>query len=176
MLRWLNAIVLTCPVIVLPALLAPQVASGQDAASGDIGVRLGLGPLAPAAAGLDLVLGGTLQLTVSRGHHQGSLRLTALGNASGSSDDEVIDLALLYGRSVASTRAYAALSVGPGFVSVRGCGESGRGICHTAGLTVWAEAALHARVIGISVQAVGGLNSVAPFFGLGVVLWVGWMG
>ena len=159
-----------CGLIALTGLCAPQPLLGQDTSSDDVRVRLGLGLVGGGATNLNVELGGAAQVTVNQGPHQGTLRLTLLGSApSGQYNDELTNFAVLYGRSAASSHGFASISAGPGVVS-------GSRISSTVGVTALAEAGLHAKVVGISLQAVGGLSSAASFVGVGIMLSLGRMG
>ena len=163
-----------CGLIALTGLCAPQPLLGQDTSSDDVRFRLGLGLLGGGATNLNVELGGAAQLTVNQGSHQSTLLLTLLGSApSGQYNDDLTSFAVLYGRSAASSHGFASMSAGPGLVSGRGRGASHR---FTMGVIALAEAGLHAKVVGINLQAVGGLSSATSFLGVGIMLSLGSLG
>ena len=155
--------------------LMPVSAAGQSEAPDHARLWLGLGPMFGGASGLAVDVGGSFQLTGERGPHHASLRVLMMGDAISSSNDAVLDVALLYGRNSSASFGYVAFAGGPAAVRLSGCDSAPSGECRTVGLTLAAEAGLQATVIGIGLQAFGNLNAVSSYGGLGVVMLLGWM-
>jgi hypothetical protein len=133
---------------------------------------------------LESGIGGVTQLAVERGRHRGVLRYAVIADVAGfpdgSGDGDLTELALLYGRRAGGSGPGWSISAGPAVVHFQRCPEESvdpfyEPGCNALGLTAMAEAGVGTRVVGLSVQLVGNLNTEAPFAGLGLTLPLGWM-
>ncbi len=138
-------------------------------------VWLAGGFLVGGARNLFVEVGGTVQVVAEWDRHHTALRWSGLFDATSAGGDFVGEVALLYGRAKRRRRAYAALSAGPGLVTVDGACPGTRRRCSTLGLGVGAEAGLKGGVIGISANLVGNLNPRASYVSVGLSLMLGWM-
>lgn len=126
---------------------------------------------------IDVDGGLALHLVGQWGAHSVMLRALFLGDlgladGSGRSAQES---AILYGRRVATSFGYAGLSGGVSGVSAKGFGGAFTETRTTIGLPVVAEAALQTTPVGLGLQLFGNVNSVAPFGGMLVMFYFGWM-
>lgn len=121
------------------------------------------------AVGLHLVGQWHEHSVTIRGLFLGDLGIT---DGSGRSAQEA---SILYGRRVTTSFGYAGLSAGVGGVSAEGFGGEFTETRSTIGLPVLAEAALQTTPVGLGLQLFGNLNSVAPFGGMLVMFYFGWM-
>lgn len=148
---------------------------GQTADEPPLRVWVDLGVATGIASGIDVDLGGVLEVTVEKGKHHAALRAVGLGSVVASSGDVIGDLSILYGRTASASFIHAAVAAGPSVVGIEGCDGVRGADCRTVGLTATAEVAFQAMLIGIGLHAFGNVNSVASYGGFGIVLQAGWM-
>lgn len=136
---------------------------------------LGLG--AGGVQDLDAPEAVSLQVTAQWGPHHAMLRGLSMfdfsGISGGGPNHEVTELGILYGRTVTSSFAYAAAAAG--LARVSSFAGASRGTSRTVGLPVVIEAGLQWRVFGLGIQGFGNLNTVSSFWGVALLLEIGWM-
>ena len=132
---------------------------------------LGLG--AGGVQDLDAPLALSLQVTAHWGSHHATLRALGMADGIGGSSDEISEVGILYGRRVASSFAYAAAA--GGLAWVHSLSGFPRETSRTVGLPVVIEAGLQWRVFGLGIQGFGNLNTVSSFWGVALLLEIGWM-
>jgi len=151
-------------------------ASGQSSKP-PVRVWLGLGLATAVVRNLDADAGGTVQVVVQRGAHHAAFRSLSMGDFSSvpdGSDDGVREVGLIYGRAAATSFGYVTAVAGVALVTANGLPQAGESR-RTAGLPLVVEAGLRTRVVGLSIQGFGNLNSLSRFAGVAVYLNLGWM-
>jgi hypothetical protein len=90
-------------------------------------------------------------------------------------DDNVSEVALLYGRMRSTGFGHAGVATGLAFGTFDPCPGGHENTCHFVGIPITAEAALTARIIGIGLQGFVNLNTKSIFGGLLLFVPLGWM-
>jgi hypothetical protein len=118
------------------------------------------------------------QLAFQRRPHHALLRFVFLadGGFPDGGDDNVSEVALLYGRMRSTGFGHAGVATGLASGTFHDCPGRGEGTwCHFVGIPITAEVALTARIIGIGLQGFANLNTKSIFGGLSFFIPIGWM-
>lgn len=117
------------------------------------------------------------QLAFQRRPHHAALRMVFLadGGFPDGGDDNVSEVALLYGRMRSTGFGHAGVATGLAFGTFDPCPGGHENTCHFVGIPITAEAALTARIIGIGLQGFVNLNTKSIFGGLLLFVPLGWM-